>query len=541
MKKYLLLLICALGIMPLSAQETVVIYAINDPHGQINNFPRLKTLIENDRTQNSKVFFVSAGDLFSGNPIVDYHENKGFPMIDLLNDCGLDISVIGNHEFDYGQDVLNARIDQAEFPFICDNVSDASGALADVNGFELITKDGFTIAFVGVVETGSPGLRPLTHPKKIEGLTFTEGLNSFPNYVDLKADNDADLLVALTHYGYYKDQQILETYSFVDLVIGGHSNGEYGNAYENGYMVMSGKNLEKVSKTTLTVTNKAITDFNFELIDLSDTSMAFDQPTQSKVDDYNNQPEFYTVIGESEIDHTRSETACLYTDALQNITGADFVIQNMGGIRTYLDEGDITPFDIYSIDPFGNSLDTFEMTITDFKTFLNNYQSSYSYSTTLEINKDENQVLQFTKDGVALEDTDVIEFSLNDYISNVFGDYFPEPSFTYDETTADYIIQYIRDIHQGAVNYEDCFQRESTLSTNQKRAVLKLHLQNPVGEFITFDTELLGTLSLYDIHGKLVLSAEDEPQTYVGFLSPGMYFVQLSIGADTYTGKLLKN
>ena len=541
MKKYLLLLICALGIMPLSAQETVVIYAINDPHGQINNFPRLKTLIENDRAQNSKVFFVSAGDLFSGNPIVDYHENKGFPMIDLLNDCGLDISVIGNHEFDYGQDVLNARIDQAEFPFICDNVSDASGALADVNGFELITKDGFTIAFVGVVETGSPGLRPLTHPKKIEGLTFTEGLNSFPNYEDLKADNDADLLVALTHYGYYKDQQILETYSFVDLVIGGHSNGEYGNAYENGYMVMSGKNLEKVSKTTLTVTNKAITDFNFELIDLSDTSMAFDQPTQSKVDDYNNQPEFYTVIGESEIDHTRSETACLYTDALQNITGADFVIQNMGGIRTYLDEGDITPFDIYSIDPFGNSLDTFEMTITDFRTFLNNYQSSYSYSTTLEINKDENQVLQFSKDGVALEDTDVIEFSLNDYISNVFGDYFPQPSFTYDETTADYIIQYIRDIHQGAVNYEDCFQRESTLSTNQKRAVLKLHLQNPVGEFITFDTELLGTLSLYDIHGKLVLSAEDEPQTYVGFLSPGMYFVQLSIGADTYTGKLLKN
>ena len=541
MKKYLLLLICALGIMPLSAQETVVIYAINDPHGQINNFPRLKTLIENDRAQNSKVFFVSAGDLFSGNPIVDYHENKGFPMIDLLNDCGLDISVIGNHEFDYGQDVLNARIDQAEFPFICDNVSDASGALADVNGFELITKDGFTIAFVGVVETGSPGLRPLTHPKKIEGLTFTEGLNSFPNYEDLKADNDADLLVALTHYGSYKDRKILETYSFVDLVIGGHTNGEYGEAYENGYMVMSGKNLEKVSKTTLTVTNKAITDFNFELIDLSSTSMAFDQPTQSKVDDYNNQPEFYTVIGESEIDHTRSETACLYTDALQNITGADFVIQNMGGIRTYLDEGDITPFDIYSIDPFGNSLDTFEMTITDFRTFLNNYQSSYSYSTTLEINKDENQVLQFTKDGVALEDTDVIEFSLNDYISNVFGDYFPQPSFTYDETTADYIIQYIRDIHQGAVNYEDCFQRESTLSTNQKRAVLKLHLQNPVGEFITFDTELLGTLSLYDIHGKLVLSAEDEPQTYVGFLSPGMYFVQLSIGADTYTGKLLKN
>ena len=540
MKQSILLLIGILGFFALSAQETVVIYAINDPHGQINNFPRLKTLIENDRAQNSKVFFVSAGDLFSGNPIVDYHENKGFPMIDLLNDCGLDISVIGNHEFDYGQEVLNARIEQAQFPFVCDNVSGASGALETVNGFELITKDGFTIAFVGVVETGSPGLHPLTHPKKVQGLTFTEGLDSFQNYENLKTDNGADLLVALTHYGSYKDRKILENYSFVDLVIGGHTDQEYGYFYENGYMLMSGKYLEKVSKTTLTVTNNAITDFNFELIDLSDTTMEFDQTVKTKVDNYNNQPEFYTVIGESEIPHSGNETACLYTDALQTITGADFVIQNMGGIRANLDEGDITPFDVYSIDPFGNSLDTFEMTITELRTFLNAFRSSFSYSTTLEISKDQNQILQFSKDGITLEDTDVVNFSLNDYISNVYKDYFPEPSFTYEKTTAEYIIEYIRDIHQGAINYENCNQRESTLSTTQKRAILKLHFQSPVGEFISLDTELLGTLTLYDIHGKLVLSTKDEAQTYVGFLSPGMYFVQLSIGSELYTGKLLK-
>jgi len=62
--------------------------------------------------------------------------------------------------------------------------------------------------------------------------------------------------------------------------------------------------------------------------------MAFDETMQSKVDTYNNQPEFYVVIGESEIDHSKTETGCLYTDALQSITGSDFVIQNMGGIRT---------------------------------------------------------------------------------------------------------------------------------------------------------------------------------------------------------------
>jgi hypothetical protein len=38
------------------AQETVVIFSINDPHGSIDNFPRLKTLIENERALNNKVF-----------------------------------------------------------------------------------------------------------------------------------------------------------------------------------------------------------------------------------------------------------------------------------------------------------------------------------------------------------------------------------------------------------------------------------------------------------------------------------------------------
>ena len=461
------------------SQETVVIFSINDPHGSIDNFPRLKTLIENERALNNKVFFVSAGDIFSGNPIVDYHPNKGYPIIDLLNDCDLDISVIGNHEFDYGQDVLNARIEQADFPFICDNVYGASGALNNINGYELITKDNFSIAFVGVVETGSPGLHPLTHPKKIEGLSFSEGLESFPKYKNLKTEQNADLFVALTHYGHNKDKQILENYPFVDLVIGGHTDREYGYFHENGYMIMSGSYLNKVSKTTLTVTNKVITDFKFELIDLSDTLLPMDTAMKIKVDNYNNQPEFYQVIGNAETHHDKSEVGCLYTDALRNVTGADFVIQNMGGIRADLDQGDITPYDIYAIDPFGNGLDTFQMTVTQLRNFLNEYPSSFSYSTLLEIYKDQNQNYQFKDNGELLGDNDIVDFCLNDYISNVYSEYFPTSYYTYELTTADYIIEYIRDNHIGNINYQDCFRRETTLSILPVSKDSKLLIQAP--------------------------------------------------------------
>jgi 5'-nucleotidase/UDP-sugar diphosphatase len=523
------------------SQETVVIFSINDPHGSIDNFPRLKTLIENERALNNKVFFVSAGDIFSGNPIVDYHPNKGYPIIDLLNDCDLDISVIGNHEFDYGQDVLNARIEQADFPFICDNVYGATGALNNINGYELITKDNFSIAFVGVVETGSPGLHPLTHPKKIEGLSFSEGLESFPKYKNLKTEQNADLFVALTHYGHNKDKQILENYPFVDLVIGGHTDREYGYFHENGYMIMSGSYLNKVSKTTLTVTNKVITDFKFELIDLSDTLLPMDTAMKVKVDNYNNQPEFYQVIGNAETHHDKSEVGCLYTDALRNVTGADFVIQNMGGIRADLDQGDITPYDIYAIDPFGNGLDTFQMTVTQLRNFLNEYPSSFSYSTLLEIYKDQNQNYQFKDNGELLGDNDIVDFCLNDYISNVYSEYFPTSYYTYELTTADYIIEYIRDNHVGNINYQDCFRRETTLSILPVSKDSKLLIQNPVDDFLILSSQLEGKLTIFDMFGRVIARFEKEKDMYVGDLPSGFYIAQLQNGREIISKKFVKN
>ncbi len=525
----------------LLGQETVVIFSINDPHGRIDNFPRLKTLIENERALNDKVFFVSAGDIFSGNPIVDYHPSKGYPMIDLLNDCDLDISVIGNHEFDYGQDVLNARIEQADFPFICDNVYGATGALNKINGYELITKDGFSIAFVGVVETGSPGLHPLTHPKKVEGLTFSEGLESFPKYQNLKIEQNADLFVALTHYGHNKDKQILENYPFVDLVIGGHTDREYGYFHENGYMIMSGSYLNKVSKTTLTVTDKVITDFQFEIIDLSDTSLPTDPAMKVKIDDYNNQPEFYQVIGNAETHHDKSEVGCLYTDALRDVTGADFVIQNMGGIRADLDQGDITPYDIYAIDPFGNGLDTFQMTATQLRNFLNEYPSSFSYSTSLEIYKDQNQNYQFKNNGILLGDNDIVDFCLNDYISNVYSEYFPESLYTYELTTADYIIEYIRDNHVGNINYQDCFRRETTLSILPISKVSELFIQNPVDDFLIFNSQLDGKLTIFDMFGRAIANFKKEEDMYVGNLPSGFYIAQIQSDKENISKKFVKN
>ena len=511
------------------AQETVVIFAINDPHSEIENFAKIKPLIDAEKAKNEKVYFVSGGDLFSGNPIVDYHKDKGYPMIDMLNKTQLDVSVIGNHEFDYGQAILNDRLDQANFPFICDNVSGGTGKLGNIQGSTIITKDSFSIAFVGVVETGSPGGYPLTHPKKIQGLSFTEGLDSFENYKDLKINDDVDLIVALTHYGSYKDEEILENYDFVDLVIGGHNNQEYGVAYANGYKVMSGVNLEKISKTTLTVTNKQITNFKFELINLSDPNLTIDNSLSIDIDTYFNNPNFYTNIGSSLSTLSGNSTGCFYTDALQVISDSDMVIQNSGGIRDRIYEGIITPFSIYSIDPFGNGFDTYTMTVSELRNFLNEYPSSFSYSldASFKVFKNENNEFIFFKNDILLLDNSQVTLSLNDYISSVFPNLLPtNPSYSFPFTTADYIIEYLTNHTDQPIDYLDCNRRNYTLNIND---VVKEPIAKIYPSYIEINSkENNFGVEIYNITGQLIYSSVNSNKINTQFLSNGIYILKLN-------------
>lgn len=439
--------------------KEVAIFSINDPHGRLGNFPKIKPLLEEARKNYDAVFFVSAGDLFSGNPIVDFYEEKGYPMIDLLNDLEMDVSVIGNHEFDYGQEALADRISQANFPFLCLNVAGGPPALERVEGAAVVEKNGIRLAFIGVVETSSPKGHPLTHPKKIENLKFEDGIQAFGRYSQYKTENQAAVLVALTHQGEEKDAELLAAHPNIDLVIGGHTNQIYGKQKANGYMVMAGKHLETLGKTTFRIVGGEVQDFSFTAIDL-ETELDTDSFLAQKVAAFSDAPEFYEVIGSSAHAHDRTETACFYVKALREETQADLVIQNSGGVRDDLLEGNITPFVIYSIDPFGNGLDKYQMTVAQLQTFLSAYRSSYSYDSSYEVRPQGDGYQLIGENGTALAQDQVVAFAVNDYISNQYPEFFDTvPSLTYSMTTADYLIQYVR-AQSAPLDFSGCNQKQ---------------------------------------------------------------------------------
>lgn len=70
--------------IPVNLQEVIILH-VNDMHAKIDNLPKLAYLADSLRKISPYVFMVSAGDNFTGNPVVDMVADKGYPMIDLMN------------------------------------------------------------------------------------------------------------------------------------------------------------------------------------------------------------------------------------------------------------------------------------------------------------------------------------------------------------------------------------------------------------------------------------------------------------------------
>ncbi|MDZ7738460.1 MAG: 5'-nucleotidase [Bacteroidales bacterium] len=153
---------------------------------------------------------------------------------------------------------------------------------------------------------------------------------------------------------------------------------------------------------------------------------------------------------------TRNRTVgCFYTDALMAYLGTDMAFQNPGGIRADLDSGDISLMEIYKIDPFGNGLCRYEMTVSEIKAFLKGADAGFYYAGVVMENDPSGDIIIKDTGGKVWDDDHLLSIAINDYIPMVYEDYFPEPAEVYDITTAEAMIQYLRNL-DVPVSYDSC-------------------------------------------------------------------------------------
>ncbi|HBH49961.1 MAG TPA: hypothetical protein DDX98_15050 [Bacteroidales bacterium] len=349
---------------------TVAILHTNDVHGKIDNFGKLTYLKDSLLNHYDTVLLVSAGDIFSGNPYVDYHEQRGYPMIELMNQSGYDLAVLGNHEFDYGQDVLAERIEQAAFPFLAANIVTNDSILKPFPSSLNIPFRGINLHFRGLIETHNNG-KPSTHPKQVVGLHFNDPLLKAEELFATKNHNE--VLIALTHLGYRSDSLLAIKFPEIDLIIGGHSHTLIDSELliNNVLVTQANDNLEYTGLIELSFSANKIKAKKYKLIALDKVGGSNSEIEQQIKEFSENE---YLDEELTTADYPLSnpmELGCLHTDAQRAMLHTDFAFQNYYGIRIdSLPAGKLARKDMLLMDPFNNEMMVFEMTVDEIESLL---------------------------------------------------------------------------------------------------------------------------------------------------------------------------
>lgn len=154
---------------------------------------------------------LSAGDMIQGNNWTNLF--RGESTIELMNLMRFDAMVVGNHEFDFGQDVLRRRISESKFPVLGANVE----GLDLLKPFLIKELNGVRVAIIGVVTEDT---LISTYPRNVAGLRFVSPIDTVEKYIkELK--NRSDMVVVLSHIGYPADRILAENVRGIDVIVGG--------------------------------------------------------------------------------------------------------------------------------------------------------------------------------------------------------------------------------------------------------------------------------------------------------------------------------
>ena len=364
-----------------AADETeLAILSVNDMHASIDQFPKFATMVDSLRSVYPDLLLFSAGDNRTGNPVNDQYVPVNYPMIELMNQTGFDLCTVGNHEWD--GDIVNFRndIDRAKFPFLCANVFIPKTVNLDIKPFVAFEHQGVKMAVVGLIEVRHDGI-PGAHPDKLKEVSFKRPEAVLPDYKYLRNEND--VVILLSHCGFEDDMELAQANPWLDAIIGGHTHTLIEHPTEtNGVLItQSGSHLKYATLVKLRVKDHKVVSKEAIVLDVN--SVRKEKPEiKQLVNKFNDAPALNEPIAIAKTKfETPEELGSLITDAIREVSDADFAFQNTGGVRVnYLKKGPITVKDVYSMDPFNNDVVVYQMTGAQVKKFiLNTYRKNGGY------------------------------------------------------------------------------------------------------------------------------------------------------------------
>ncbi len=369
--------------------DKLVILHTNDTHSQIEpadnglgGIARRKTLIDSVRSVHKNVMLVDAGDMVQGTLYFTLY--GGEVEAKLMNLLGYDIQILGNHEFDNGVESINKVFGSLNATSLSTNYDFTTTPLANIFKPYLIKEiDGRKIGFIAI------NLDPkgLISDSQSEGVRYLDGVkaaNAISWY--LKNIEKVDMVIALSHIGYYSDKLISDTRltkqtEDVDIIIGGHSHTTINPADSKS----PAYRIENLVGRPVLVAQAGGRGYNVGEIEIDLDSfdavsrllpvdsrydkvkqLAVDsvlEPYRNGVDEFRNfkigktnglKKSDWTLVNWM-ADFVLEDAASLTPDKI------DLAIVNKGGIRADMPKGNVTKGTIMQIFPFENKIEVLKI------------------------------------------------------------------------------------------------------------------------------------------------------------------------------------
>lgn len=180
-----------------------------EPGDKSIGLAKLSTIIRKERTKDPNLLLLDNGDLLQGTPFM-YHYAKYdrtgmHPAAKLLNHLTYDAAVLGNHEFNYGLELLNSHIEDARCPYLSANiVAESNGYPAFGQPYRIFTmQEGIRVAVLGITTHYVPHWEESAN---ILGLEFKDALLSSEKWIThIRQKENPDAVVVCYHGGFERD------------------------------------------------------------------------------------------------------------------------------------------------------------------------------------------------------------------------------------------------------------------------------------------------------------------------------------------------
>lgn len=422
-----------------SAPVDLRILAINDFHGYLRPPPggiaitdpedsakkitvpaggaeHMATLVDQLRKGHKNTIFVAAGDLIGASPFLSamFHDE---PTIEALSMMGLNISAVGNHEFDEGKDELLRMqnggchpVDNcqgphpflgAKFRYLAASTFEKSSGKTVFPPYEIRTFDGVPVAFIGLTLKGTPNL---VSPVGVADLEFRDEAATVNALIPELKTRGIEAIVVLIHEGGLPTGDYNECPDIsgpivdivkkfdkaVDVVVTGHTHRAYVCQID-GRLVTSG---DKYG-TLVTAIDLKLDPVTRDIVGAAagnnivrTATLAKDAGQTALIESYDrlaapiaNRPAGAITAtlsrapnpaGESPLGDIIADAQLAATSA-EAKGGAVIAFTNPGGVRadvTRRDDGAVTYGDLFASQPFRNQLVTITLSGKQIKAML---------------------------------------------------------------------------------------------------------------------------------------------------------------------------